>query len=109
MKPPIKLQENLVSEMKKKGLNYSQLAGRSQVARSTIHNWASGRMVKDISELKKVAEILETPLYELLFGEPDPHIRTPLSTLSEVFSGEVRLIIEKIKPATDTNSKNLKP
>lgn len=104
----MKLPEVLIAEMKKKGLNYSQLGEKSQVARSTIHNWASGRMVKDISDLKKVATVLELPLHDLLFGEPDPFASNPLPTLSEVFSGEVRLIIEKIHPKSSSTKESLK-
>lgn len=100
------LSQVLVREMKRKQLNYSQLSRRAEVAKSTIHNWASGRMVKDLSELRRVASVLEISIYELLFDEPDPYSGNILNRLSEVFSGEVRLIIEKVPTPRNALKKN---
>ncbi len=91
------LSKILVKMMREKNLNFASLSAKSGVSKSTIHGWTTGRKVQNLSELKRVATVLETSLHELAFGEPDPYSSRPQENLRELFSGDVRLTIHKIE------------
>lgn len=84
--------------MKAKHLNFVELAKLSGVSKSTIHGWTTGRRVRDLSELRRVANVLEVSIYNLVFGEPDPYeSKAQEALLKELFSGDVRVTIHKIE------------
>lgn len=91
------LSQNLSKLMKQKEFSLKSLSEKSGVAKSTIHGWAIGRKVRDLTELKKVAEILKVSLHSLVFGEPDPYESISPEVLSEIFSGDVRVSIHRIE------------
>lgn len=91
------LPKNLIKAMKAKGLTFVLLARASGVSKSTIHGWSTGRKVQDLQELKRVAQVLEMSLYELAFGEVDPFEPTSVEILKEIFSGDVRVTIQRIE------------
>ncbi|MNJ91243.1 Helix-turn-helix domain protein [compost metagenome] len=91
------LGKNLSKLMKEKGFTLIRLAKESGVSKQTIHGWTTGRRVHDLGQLKKVATILEIPIHDLVYGEPDPFLNQSQVLLKELFSGDVRVTIHKLE------------
>ena len=66
------LGKNILHECREKGWSLATLAKKSSVPKATLHGWVTGRTVRDMVQLKRVAIELRTPLYRLLFGLCDP-------------------------------------
>lgn len=79
-----------------RGWPITKLAKLSGVPQASIHSWTTGREPK-LSQLRKVAEALEMPFYELAFGEADPFDVESKILLRELFSGDVRVTLHKIE------------
>ena len=54
------------------GMNASQLSRKSGVPRQTVANWLMGMTPKNITQIKKVADVFKVSLDQLLFGKADP-------------------------------------
>lgn len=91
------LSKMLLKYMQEKQLNFVELAKRSGVSKSTIHGWTTGRRVRNLAELRRVAEILEISIHQLIFGEADPYEKKSQEILKELFAGDVRVTIHKIE------------
>lgn len=65
------LNESLRQRRKAKGLTQEQLAEKVHVSRQTISNWENGRANPDYEMLKTLADLLESPLTELLGMEDE--------------------------------------
>lgn len=91
------LGKNLSKLMKERGYSLIRLAKASGVSKQTIHGWMTGRRVQDLGKLKKVALVLESPIHELIYGEPDPFTTQSHVILKELFSGDVRVTIHKLE------------
>jgi transcriptional regulator with XRE-family HTH domain len=91
-----KLGNNIEALCKKKRFSVASLARMSGVAKTTIHSWIQGSS-PNLGQLKKVCDVLEVPIYELAFGEPDPYQIPKEEILKEIFSGDVRVTLHKIE------------
>lgn len=60
------LKENLIKARKKTGMPQEEVAEKIEVSRQTISNWESGLTIPDIYQAKKLAEIYNLSLDELL-------------------------------------------
>lgn len=60
------LKENLIKARKKTGMSQEEVAEKIEVSRQTISNWESGLTIPDIYQAKKLAEIYNLSLDELL-------------------------------------------
>lgn len=89
--------KNLLRLMKEKGLSLGKLEKLSGVSKPTLHGWTTGRGVTNLDQLKKVATVLEVPIHELIYGEPDPFESKTREVLKELFSGDVRLTVHRIE------------
>lgn len=87
---------------KARGLTMAQLAREAKVPKATVHGWFTGRSALKPEQLKRVATVLEAPLHELVFGEPDPYQTSPTELLTELFKGDVRVSIQQIRHKTST-------
>jgi transcriptional regulator with XRE-family HTH domain len=68
----MKLDKNLSKLCKDRGLTLAALAKESGVKQPTLHGWTTGRSVQNMDDLKKVCDVLEVSLHEILYGERDP-------------------------------------
>jgi transcriptional regulator with XRE-family HTH domain len=93
----MKLANNIATICKKKGWPIARLARETGVPVKTIHGWTAGKKALNIDDVRKVAEGLEISLHQLLFGTPDPYEGKDLEILEQIFSGDVRVTIHKIK------------
>jgi putative transcriptional regulator len=59
----------LIEARKKKGLTQEQLARQLNKRKTTISNWENGYCNPKLSDAFKVAELLDTDVNELFFGE----------------------------------------
>ena len=91
----MKLSEMLKKVLRERKLTPSQLSRATGVSTATLHGWQNGRAVQDLDALKKVAEVLQTPVHVLLYGEPDPFEQNDQS-FEHLFTGDVRISIHKI-------------
>ena len=69
----------------------------SGVPQSTLAGWGAGRSVGNIDDLKKVCDVLQVSLHQLLYDEPDPHEIGHEEILRELFTGDIRVSISKIE------------
>lgn len=69
----------------------------AKIPKQTLHNWTVGRRSVDPDQLKAVASALNVSLHHLLFGTPDPNEIPNEEILKELFSGDVRVTIQKIE------------
>ena len=53
----------------KRGLSQEELAEKLFVSRQTVSNYENGRSNPDIDMLVKIAEVLETDVQTLIYGE----------------------------------------
>lgn len=60
------LSDNIKTLRKSKGLTQEELANRINVVRQTVSKWEKGYSVPDAEILKKIAEVLETDVSQLL-------------------------------------------
>lgn len=63
------LSENIKNLRKNKGFTQEELANQLQVVRQTVSKWEKGYSVPDAELLKRIAEILDTDVSQLL-GSP---------------------------------------
>lgn len=68
----MELSKNLVKLCKDRGLSIASLAKESGVKQPTLHGWTTGRSVQNLDDLKKVCNILEVGLHQILYGVNDP-------------------------------------
>jgi transcriptional regulator with XRE-family HTH domain len=96
------LSKMLIHCMQQKQLSFTKLSRLSGVSKSTLHGWTTGRRVRDLSELQRVARILEISIHKLVFGESDPFEEKSeekaQECLQEIFSGELHVTIHKKVP-----------
>lgn len=93
----MKLATNLLQICRKRSTNITQLARASGVPVQTLHGWSTGKQVKNLDQLKKVATVLEISIHELIFGEADPFEPTGQEILKEIFNGDVRITLHRIE------------
>lgn len=80
----------------RKGLNLNQLSKLSGVPKSTIYSWGDQKAV-NLGQFKAVANVLEVSVYQLAYGESDPFEKISGEVLTDLFSGDVRVTIQKIE------------
>ncbi len=90
------LSKNIALHCKQKNMPLSLLARKAKVPKATLHGWLTGRRALNLDQLRRVADTLEISLYQLLFSADDPNIDRKMH-LERIFSGDVRVVIEKIQ------------
>lgn len=93
----MKLGTNILKICKEKSWSLTKLAKESGAPLQTIHGWTSGRKAVQLEQLKKVAGVLQVPVHNLAFGEPDPNEYPAEEILKEIFSGDVRVTLHRIE------------
>ncbi len=89
--------QNLQHHLKRKGWTLSRLAKETGINKSTLHAWTVGRGNINLDYLKKVAFALEVSVYQLAYGESDPHEAKSEEVLREIFNGDVRVTLHRIE------------
>ena len=82
---------------KERGLSLSELARLSSVPVQTLHGWTTGRKAVQLEQLKRIASALKVSVHELAYGEPDPYEPVGEEILRELFSGDVRVTVQRIE------------
>lgn len=90
------LSKTLLKLCKAKKITLSQLSKKTGVPQPTLHGWTSGRAVGNIDDLKKVCEVLQVSLHQILYEENDPYENGHEELLQEILRGDVRLTVERI-------------
>lgn len=93
----MKLGSQLKAYCKERGWTLTKLSKQSSVPIATLHGWANGRTRPDLKQLQKVAMALEVSLHTLAFGSPDPFETGGEEILRELFTGDIRVSIQKIE------------
>ncbi len=93
----MKLGTTLLSLCKKRNLSIAQLSRLCGVPTQTLHGWTTGKAAANLDQLKKVATALEISFHELAFGEADPFEASSGEILKEIFSGDVRVTLQRIE------------
>ncbi len=93
----MKLDKTISKLCKTEGLTLSALAKKAKVPTQTLHAWTTGRTSINPDQVKAVANILKVSTHRLLFDEPDPYAHQAEEVLEEIFKGDVRVTLERIK------------
>ena len=97
----IKLDKVISREMKAQDLSVTTLSKKTNIPRTTIHDWVNGRLPssKNIHHLYGLADFFKISLNELLFDSKDRNARYETMFSSEFIDNKTkyRIIIEKIK------------
>lgn len=64
-----KVSKNLKKIRKEKGMTQEELAQKINVTRQAISNWENDKSQPDIEALKKISDILQIEIEELIYGE----------------------------------------
>lgn len=67
-----KIAHNIKIQRKKLQISQEEMAGKLYVTRQTISNYENGRSNPDLETLQQIADILETDMDYLLYGEQKP-------------------------------------
>lgn len=80
------IKENIERICRKREISLDELSTLSSVSYSTLRAWTQGRRLINPLHLQKVCRVLEVSIYELLFGEKDPHSQThsPIKSAREL-------------------------
>lgn len=93
----MKLGKMIETSCNSRGLSLAELARRSKIPVQTLHGWTTERKSINVDQLKKVATVLEIPFHQLVFGEPDPFETPTREILKEIFTGDIRISIQRIE------------
>ena len=93
----MKLKETITKYCKAKGWTLATLSRKCDIPAQTLHGWTTGRKAVNLEHLARVADSLEVPLYNLVYGKPDPHGTDSEIILKELFSGDVRVTLHRIE------------
>ena len=93
----MRLQKVLPRLCKEQNITLSQLSKTSGAPLQTIHGWTVGRNSVNPSQVKKEAKALQVSLHYLLFEESDAHETPSNEILKELFSGDVRISVQRIE------------
>jgi transcriptional regulator with XRE-family HTH domain len=93
----MKLAQTIIRLCKEKSISLSRLAKETGVPVQTLHGWTEGRKAVNLVHLKKVAQHLEVPIHELIYGDRDPFESASSEMLKEIFSGDVRVTLHRIE------------
>lgn len=93
----MKLGQTLQALLKERRWTLAKLAREANVPTQTLHGWITGRRSVDLKQIQKVAQTFQISIHHLIFGEPDPYDPPADEILRELFSGDVRVTIQKIE------------
>lgn len=80
------LDKQLKFYLEKTGMNASELARKSGVSRQSLSDWLGGRSPRNLFQIKKIADCLNTTIDNLCFGTKDAQSTT--THLSELLGEE---------------------
>ncbi len=74
------LRQQLKLELERRGWTATRLARTAGIPKQSLSGWMAGNRPRNLDQLKKVADVLDLDLEELLFGagDPDSPPRTPI-------------------------------
>jgi transcriptional regulator with XRE-family HTH domain len=89
-------ENNLQRLRKLRNMKQEELAQRINVSRQTISGWETGRRQPDLDTLKKLAEVLEVDIHELIYGSMQgeyPKFQRKYVFLTVLFGGIVAFLL----------------
>jgi hypothetical protein len=88
-------------EMKNRSITVTSLARMTEIPRTTLHDWISGRLPssKNIHHLSKLSDFFNVSLNELLFGTQDKNYTSEILSCSTFKDGKnhYKVTIEKME------------
>lgn len=97
----VKLDKIMEREMKQRALNVTSLARMTEISRTTLHDWLSGRLpsAKNIHYLSTLSDFFNISLNELLFGTQDKNNTSEILSCSTFKDGKnhYKVTIEKME------------
>jgi transcriptional regulator with XRE-family HTH domain len=71
------LKTHLRSYLKEKGMTAADLSRAAKVPKQSISDWLAGTAPRNLDHLKRVANVFQVSLDELLFGEKSIEVHGP--------------------------------
>lgn len=86
-----KVAKNIKRLRNARGLSQEQLATELHISRQAVSHWENDRTQPDIDMLEKLAEILDAPIEEIIYGEKrqttlEPDKKKPLNTAAIILA-----------------------
>ncbi len=91
---PLYLQQNLKKLLSERDLSIHQLSRKTNINKSTLHNYLSGVNPQGIQTLLKLASFFEVSLEQLLFS-PDHHLQIK-NQVARFTEGHFEITIKKM-------------
>ena len=70
------------------GMTAAQLARKAKVPKQSISGWLSGNNPRDINQIKRVSDIFETSLDNLMFGHGLPSEESKIASLNALMGDD---------------------
>jgi transcriptional regulator with XRE-family HTH domain len=80
----------------RRNMKQEELAQRMHVSRQTVSGWETGRRQPDLETLKKLAEVLEVDIHELIYGNKPgeyPKFQRKYVILTAIYGSIVALLL----------------
>lgn len=92
------LKKNLDYFLKKSGISASKLAVKISVPKTTVNNWTAGVAPRDLNQLKKLADFMQTTIDALVFTDLSVSNTSRNESINNpfAFEGDFRIRIERI-------------
>ena len=68
----MKISKVLPELLARNGVSLSHLAKETGVPKSSLFDWTTGRVPRNLNDVKKISSYFEVSLHYLLFGQEDP-------------------------------------
>ena len=86
-----KVAKNIKRLRNARGLSQEQLAAELHISRQAVSHWENDRTQPDIDMLEKLAEILDAPIEEIIYGEKrqttlEPDKKKPINTAAIILA-----------------------
>ena len=92
------LKKNLDHFLNKSGISASKLAARISVPKTKVNNWTAGVAPRDLNQLKKLADFMQTTIDALVFTDLEVSNTSKNDSLNNpfAFEGDFRIRVERI-------------
>ena len=91
---------NRIKEKRKQaGMNQTELASKIGVNRATLSKYENGQIDPTVSQLMKIADALNLPLFDLFFADSDDYEFIKMLGLTN--PGKIKESLDAVKPLPD--------
>jgi len=100
----VNLKNQLACLLEDRGMTAAELSRKAKVPKQALSRWLSGQVVKNVSQLKRVADVFGVNVDHLLFGEGPQEVSSSVSDIGALLGdawvgGVFELKLRRVKPS----------